>query len=235
MFPAVFSKIVLYIYIFSLPLPYIPLIYTRVNTSAATFAILFAAIVPTGCHKSVTDATLLPDTLQLEVGDVVFRRCTGLASRMVIWSDADGMFSHTGIVVDSAGKKMVIHAVPGEPDFPGDPDRVKMEPVERFFSTAHAISAGACRPVNAEAGQQAARVAWEKYKEGILFDHAFDDNDTSQLYCTELITHAYHRAGVELVGNERDTIDLPGMHFRCIMPSHLFHSTQLYPIFMSNS
>lgn len=154
---------------------------------------------------------------------------------MVVMGDGEGLFSHTGIVVDSAGRKMVIHAVPGEPDFPGDPDRVKMEPAERFFSTAHAILAGVCRPVDSGIGSQAAQVAWEKYRAGTLFDHSFDDTDTTELYCTELITHVYHRAGVELVGNERDTIDLPGMHFRCIMPSRLLHSNQLYPIFMSNS
>lgn len=179
--------------------------------------------------------TLLPDTLQLEEGDVVFRRCTGLTSRMVVMSDREGLFSHTGIVVDSAGTKMIIHAVPSEPDFPGDKDRVKLEPTDKFFSNAHAIYAGVCRPYNSEAGCKAAQVAWEKYNDRTPFDHAFDDTDTTELYCTELITHAYHRAGVELVGDVRDTIDLPGMHFRCIMPSQLLHSSQLYPIFMSNS
>ena len=197
-----------------------------------TILTLCATLAAGGCHKSQPAGSLLPDSLRLSAGDVVFRRCTGLVSRLVTWSDERPDFSHTGIVVDSAGVAMIVYAVPGEPDFPGDPDRVKMETPELFFSSAHAVAAAVLRPRDGKAGCRAAQVAMEKYRDGVLFDHSFDDSDTTQLYCTELITHAYHRAGVELVDSQRHVVDLPGMHYRCIMPSQLTQSPFLQTIFM---
>lgn len=55
----------------------------------------------------------MPDDCQLKTGDVVFRRGSGLTSHVVLAADVNGNYSHLGIVVDSAGIKMVVHAVPG--------------------------------------------------------------------------------------------------------------------------
>ncbi len=200
--------------------------------------VLFLCLVTalTACsHRTSATGSLLPDTLQLREGDVVLRRCTGLISRMVTMSDNGGQFSHTGIVVDSAGIPMVVHAVPSEPDWEGDPDRVKMEPARSFLASDHAVTAAILRPRDTQAGQLAAHYAVRRYREGTLFDHDFDDQDTVRLYCTQLIVLAYEQAGVELVDTTRKTIDLPGFHYRCIMPSQIFQSPHLQTIFMFNS
>ena len=76
---------------------------------------------------------VLPADSLLREGDVVFRRGTGLISRAVLAADEDGQFSHIGIVVRNGNHWMVVHAVPGEPEFKGDSDRVKMEPIASFF------------------------------------------------------------------------------------------------------
>ena len=144
--------------------------------------LLLCIIMSASCHRQNTATSLLPDTLGLQVGDVVFRRCTGLTSRVVIMSDSEGIFSHTGIVVDSAGQLMVVHAVPGESEHKDEPDRVKMESPECFFSSHQAIAAGVARPRDAKAGQKAASYAMRRYREGTLFDHDFNDNDTTRLY-----------------------------------------------------
>lgn len=214
-------------------MPYL-LYYTRVKT---TIFILFAlATLTTSCNRTKVDTfSLVPDSIELQEGDVVMRRCTSLSSRMVTWSDSDGAFSHTGIVVDSAGTPMIVHAVPDEPDYDGDPDRVKMDSPARFFSSAHAIAAAVLRHPDAEVAKTAARCAYGKYRQRVLFDHHFDDTDTTQLYCTELIVHAYRHAGVELVDSQRHVVDLPGVYYRCILPSQLEHSTQLKTIFMFHS
>lgn len=187
-----------------------------------------------GCHRQQSPGSLLPDTLQLQEGDIVFRRCTGLTSCIVVAQDRDGIFSHTGIVVDSSGTKMIVHAVPDEPDFPGDPDRVKLESVASFFSSAHAVAAAVARTAYPEAGTLAAQYAMRRYREGTLFDHDFNDEDTTRLYCTQLITLAYEKAGIHLVDTIREVIDLPSFHYRCILPSQIQQSPLLHYIFMFN-
>ena len=47
------------------------------------------------------------------------------------------------------------------------------------------------------------------------------------MYCTELVVHAYHRAGVELVGTERHHVDIPFLKMDCMFPSDVLESEQL--------
>ena len=79
------------------------------------------------CSGEDAPHSLLPDGSDLRPGDLLFRRGTSMASRGVVLADGNGRYSHVGIVVDSAGTMMVVHAVPDEPDYEGDPDRVKMD------------------------------------------------------------------------------------------------------------
>ena len=64
---------------------------------------------------------------------------------MVLAADREGTYSHTGILKKKDGQWYVIHAVPGEPDFKDDPDRVKMETVEVFFEERKAINGAIMR------------------------------------------------------------------------------------------
>lgn len=168
--------------------------------------------------------TLLPPGLQLHAGDVVLRLGNSVASHAVTALDSKGEYSHTGIVVDSCGVMMVVHAVPDEPDYEGDPDRVKMETPEEFFATSRALSGEILRPTDSVAAARAAAVALDTYHRHTLFDHHYDDHDTVSMYCTELVTHAYHRAGVELVDGERHHISTPWMEVQCFFPSDLLRS-----------
>jgi len=189
-----------------------------------------------GCRGRQTVATdLLPDTLRLQPGDVVFRRQTGLTSRVVMMSDREGIFSHTGIVVDSAGRLMVVHAVPGESRRSDEPDRVRMEPVGQFFAADATRAAGVCRPWHSAEGRVAAAYAMRRYREGTLFDHDFNNDDTTRLYCTQLVDLAYRQAGVRLVDTVTDVVDLPSFHYRCILPSQVLRSPRLRVIFISDA
>ena len=82
---------------------------------------------------------IMPSDVGLRAGDLVFRRGGSLSSRAVVMADTDKGYSHIGMVVDSAGKAMIVHAVPYEPDFKGDFDRVKLETPQRFFLSDRAI------------------------------------------------------------------------------------------------
>ena len=71
--------------------------------------------------------------LRLEEGDLLFRKGTGVVGHIVTSVDNRGEFSHVGIVVRRGDEWQVIHAVPHEPDFEGDFDRVKIESVDSFL------------------------------------------------------------------------------------------------------
>ena len=169
--------------------------------------------------------SILPEDCSLQAGDLVFRRGNGLTSRAVLMADKRGGYSHVGIVVDSCGVMMVVHAVPGEPDFDGDPDRVKMETPEKFFLSVNA-GIGEVKRLKGDTAvaAAAARYAMDVYRRGVLFDHDYDDTDTTEMYCCELIEHVYRKAGLPIAGDTRHDIRLPGMRLRCILPSDLSRS-----------
>ena len=122
------------------------------NRISSTILILLCAWAMACCGGSDDQSgTLLPSGLQLHAGDVVLRLGNSMASHAVTALDSQGEYSHTGIVVDSCGVKMVVHAVPDEPDYEGDPDRVKMEPPEEFFATSRALSGEILRPTDSVA------------------------------------------------------------------------------------
>ena len=174
--------------------------------------------------------TILPDDVQLKVGDVVFRRGSGFTSQAVLLAECGGSYSHGGIVADSAGELMVIHAVPGEPDYKGDEDRVKMERPEVFFGKMRAHEGAVYRHVDSVAARKAAAHAMVTYRRGTLFDHNYDDADTSKLYCTELVTHVFRQSSRPLRGVQHQRLRLIGFEADCILPSDLQQCSELKEI-----
>ena len=187
-----------------------------------------------GCGGSSQEKTLLHDESILRPGDLVFRRGTGLVSHTVMLADNDGSYSHVGIVADSSGVMMVIHAVPGEPDYEGDPDRVKMEPAMKFFNTINASLGEICRQDDPEMGKTAADAALAIYHRGTLFDHKYNDQDTVKMYCTQLVMECYRKAGCELTGPPSHSFELPGLKCTCWLPSDLYHSTLMHSVCILN-
>lgn len=183
----------------------------------------------TACQEE-EQRSLLPAGCDIRPGDLLFRRGTGLTSHTVVLADKKGQYSHVGIAVDSAGTVMVVHAVPGEPDYEGDPDRVKMEPAEKFYSTINASAGEICRPLNPDVGSKAADAALAIYHNGMLFDHQYDSADTTKMYCTELVMVAYQRAGCELTGPPTHSYDIPGLKCTCWLPSDLYYSKHIQSV-----
>lgn len=195
------------------------------------FTIIFAAAMLASCADR-EQRSILPEGCELHAGDVVFRRGSGLTSRAVLAADRHGAYSHIGIVVDSCGVMMVVHAVPGEPDYEGDPDRVKMDTPRRFFSSMNA-TIGEVKRLRGDSATAvlAARYAMEVYRRGTLFDHDYDDADTTKMYCCELVDFAYRKAGRSLAGRKRHYFHLPGLEpIRCILPSDICNNAALKTI-----
>lgn len=183
------------------------------------------------CRRTPAVQSILPGHIHLEVGDVVFRQGNGLTSRAVRAADADGRYSHIGMVVKADSVLQIVHAVPGEPDYPGDPDRVKMELPEKFFHPVNASCGRVMRPRNARAAREAAQKACEVYARGTLFDHTYNDRDTTTMYCCELIAHCFRAAHYPLIGSERHHYHLPGLDLdHLVLPSDFLRSESLVTV-----
>lgn len=166
------------------------------------------------------------DSLSLHKGDVVFREGIGFTSKIIKMMDPDGTYTHIGIVTDSAGHLMVIHSVPGEPDYKGDPDRVKMEPLKEFYSFGKAKSGAVMRHHDESKALMAADNAYRLYRKGILFDHSYDDMDTTRMYCSEFVRYVFSISGDSLI----DTGNIRNRKRKYIFPSDIYRSKSLFKI-----
>ena len=190
---------------------------------------MLALLALLGCQQE-QERSIMPEDCELRTGDIVFRRGGSATSNVVLLADRSGQYSHVGIVVDSAGVMMVVHAVPGEPEYEGDPDRVKMETPSRFFSSLNACKGEVCRTHDSIAARQAAAAALAFYQKGMLFDHDYDSEDTTQLYCTQLVIEAYRKAGIQLTGPPTHSYDLPLLKCTCWLPSDIYQSEEIYSV-----
>lgn len=136
---------------------------------------------------------------RLAPGDIVFRRTDGLLGTIVLETDRASEFSHVGIVVSVEPTAMVVHADPS-PDADGA-GRVMLVSLEEFLSgaDASAFAVYRLRQRDSSAALRAAAWALVQARRGVPFDGALNLNDTTAVYCTELVWRAYQRAGVRLV------------------------------------
>lgn len=171
------------------------------------------------------------DTL-LKEGDIVFRRGMGITSQMVLIADTEGTYSHIGIVVHDNGTWKVAHAVPGEPDFQGDPDRVKLERIEVFFEKEKAAR-GAVMRVKGDTVRNkcAAQRAMQLVESQIKFDHAYNLKDSTEMYCTELIDFVFRHENIDLTEGRISEIHIPGISGTYVLPSDIQKSELLELIY----
>lgn len=180
-----------------------------------------------GCNYRVP-GTLFPHDVELQSGDIVLRCGSGITSRAVLYADNGGNYSHVGIVVELSGKMMIVHAVPDEHDAPNEEDRVKMDSPEMFFSALRTNNGCIMRYHDSLKAAKAAQEAYRICEKGVLFDHDYNDLDSSKMYCCELVEYAYKKVGVSIVGDERHDVNLPIFAFEhIILPSDFLKSNQL--------
>ena len=203
--------------------------FTERLTKAVLCLTLGVATLAAGCQQEKAVPREVSTRITWREGDLVFRQGTGTAGHAVALADTGGTYSHVGVVVLRKGEPWVVHAVPGEPDYEGDPDRVKMETPEKFFSSINA-RIGEIKRLRGDTAipAEAARIALGVYRRGTLFDHDYDDNDTTKMYCCELIESSYRKAGLTLARGARHYFKLPGLDpIRCILPSDICNNDTL--------
>ncbi len=127
----------------------------------------------------------------------------------------------------------VVHIVPGEPDGDGVKDVIKMEAVEAFFAHDRAIKGGVMRiRDDSMAVAGAAKSAKRLARTGLAFDHDYDLDDTTRMYCTEFIWRIFEREGLDLTEGRRTKINLPGFRGDYIMPTDIAKNPALEPIYL---
>lgn len=196
------------------------------------YALLLLLLV--GCKemRSSPERDFAPLIATLEPGDLLFRRGTGFAGRVVTSMDRKGEFSHVGVVVWDEGRWLVVHAVPHEPDFKGDFDRVKCESVEQFLGHYADGTFGLFRPqIEPQKRQRVAQGALRLSRKQVPFDHDYDLADTTRLYCTELVEYLFLMEGLSLSEGRRTEITFPSLKGSYILPSDLSECSYLKPIY----
>lgn len=137
-------------------------------------------------------------------GDLALRCGWGAESKMVT-TRSQAIYSHIGILhYDSLHAEwQVIHAVPGE----DEPELVKAEPVALFFSHERARNGAWARVDSPDSiAQRAVQYALRKVEEKILFDNNYLLEDSTELYCTELVWRAYKAQGLDISNGNRHSV-----------------------------
>ena len=161
---------------------------------------------------------------ELREGDLAFRCGRGLFSRMVTAAGKDGLYSHVGLMVKVGDRWKVVHAVPAEPDFKGDFDRVKMDDLTVFFGPERAIRG--CMVHTGLADTESVRSicmdAINLAQDSIRFDNDYDLQDSTRLYCSELVWFLYNKKGIDLSEGRRRYINIIGINNDVILPEHIY-------------
>lgn len=167
--------------------------------------------------------------IDFSAGDLVFRKGNGAKSRAVLQADTSGIYSHTGIVVHTDSGYMVVHITPGERKEGETVDKIKLETPERFFASKRAKKGAVMRFRDSlECSVQAAEYALLFYETEMLFDHDYNLEDTTKMYCTELIWHVYKHAGRDVSKGKRSVIkSFPLYSGTYIFPSDIYGNDQL--------
>ncbi len=147
------------------------------------------------------------DTTGLRNGDLLFRNGRSYESDIVT-SVSSGKYSHIGIAYHAPSGWQAIHAVPGEAE-KGQPEYLKCEPIAEFYRADRAQSGATARVKCTDLlANAAAEHALQIVKRHVVFDNDYDLNDSSQLYCTELVRLVYLSCGLDLSEGRRHTAPL---------------------------
>lgn len=193
-------------------------------------AILILPLLVVACKRSqpqLVEKRNIP--VEFSNGDIVFRRGYGAASGAVLRANVRGSYSHVGVVMKSDGEWMVVHEVPYE-GRSRDDDKIYVEPVGEFFNTIKAASGAVYRlleGLDSLDQQIVCRYLSRQVSAQVPFDHDYDLDDTTRLYCSELVWRGYLEIGVDVSKGSRTKVTLPGFWGTHIMPADIEQNCDL--------
>jgi len=196
----------------------------RINTEflERTFFFCVAILILASCSKN--EKRFFLSDWQFSEGDIVFRRGIGAKSTAVLRVDKEGLYSHVGIIVKLDSVFMVVHITPGEREKGETEDRIKIEAPELFFCPFKAQSGAVIRLKDSlEYAEMAAHEAYRLFQQVILFDHNYLLEDTTKMYCTELIWRSYLSGNKDITQGRRSVLEnFPLFSGTYIFPSDIY-------------
>lgn len=153
----------------------------------------------------------------LQDGDLILRRGHGWVSDMianVLKEEYD--LSHCGIIAEHQGELWVIHSVSNSVS---DADGMQAHRLRAFISQSKRGSVVVTRlRTDLDRGGIAIR-AKDYLRRKVPFDHHFDRNDTSSLFCSELIARILHDGyGVDVFDSTESDLAVSGRFMRFLDP-----------------
>lgn len=165
----------------------------------------------TSCHSD-SDAKefQLPGHIKLQSGDLVFRTGNSVASHTITLTDQNSVYSHVGMLLWTGKRWQVLHAVPNERESENEKDSVKLEDIGVFFRSDRASQGGIYRiPLAEDDTLKLLQKGLTLYQQHLLFDNAFDDQESSAFYCTELVWFIYkNELDIDLSQGRRHKVPL---------------------------
>jgi len=200
------------------------------NTSKAICLFLIvaglAAVMSCSGNARKSRTQVMYDTTDLRNGDLLFRNGIGYESR-VVTGLSDGKFSHIGIAYHDGSQWNVIHAVPGENE-KGEPEYLKCEPISEFYYYSRAKLGGLARVSCTDSiANTVAEKALHIVNRKVLFDNNYDINDTTELYCTELVRLVYLAEDIDLCEDRWHRIPILNTKAHVIFPEDIWNSPLL--------
>ncbi len=168
---------------------------------AVVLIVVVGALVYEGAEtyaESHSGYQLTEDEIRvLRHGDVIMRRGYGMVSR-IIANQLEGSYnlSHCGVIVERDNELYVVHTVSSNVS---EIDGMQVHPIAEFVRQSRPQSIVVNRLVDEQASVLLAEGALEYLREAVLFDHNFDINDSTHLYCSEMIWRSLkNKAGIDL-------------------------------------
>ena len=154
------------------------------------FALLYVFVISDWLEKTYSNANYCLSEEEKELlqsGDIILRKGYGFVSNRIIESLNDSLdISHCGIIVKTDTAWIVVHAIPGKYSIFSKQDGVIVSSLSKFVEDAQPNSIIVTR-LKREYLQPMERKALFYAEQKTPFDYNFDLNDSTSLYCSELI------------------------------------------------
>lgn len=132
---------------------------------------------------------------QLRTGDVIMRHGFGLISNAIVKYSHDSLpVSHCGILVQHADSTWwVIHTVSNSLV---RVDGMQQDALPKFLAESHKNSIIVQRYVSSDtfSGVRIAQAATYYLRHGVPFDDSFNEHDSTEFFCTEMLYYVFKRA-----------------------------------------